>query len=129
MLLKSFVWFNILARKLIKNAKKVAQNASNTVGIYPETKKPDWYHENLEISHGVSGWSMEMALVETVKKYGYKNPSGKNFSVVLNIRTKNSDPCFLQSFNFYSLRKLSTLTQLPLIFLVEFEKFFSVIFN
>jgi len=86
---------------------EVAQNASNTVGIYPETKKPDWYHENLEISHGVSGWSMEMALVETVKKYGYKNPS---------------DPCFLQSFNFYSLRKLSTLTQLPLIFLMNGQR-------
>lgn len=64
-----------------KTPEKVAQNASKTVGIYPETKKPDWYHENLGISQGVSGWSMEMALVETVKKYGYKNPTGKNFSV------------------------------------------------
>ena len=58
----------------------MAQEASRTVGIYPETKKPDWYHENLEISQGATGFSMEIALVETVKKYGYKNPTGDNWS-------------------------------------------------
>lgn len=78
----------------------VAQNSSNpkTVGIYPETKIPDFFNRILE----ENGTSLEDLLLETLEKHGYNS---------------KSSPCFLQSFDIRSLEYLSNHTQLRLVYL------------
>jgi len=49
----------------------VAKRANRTIGIYPETKKPDWFAERLLVDHGIT-FSMENTLIAELKKNGFK---------------------------------------------------------
>ena len=51
------------------NPHVVAKNANRTVGIYPETKKPQWFSNQLLLDHGII-FSMEETAVEVLKKHG-----------------------------------------------------------
>ncbi|XP_039265972.2 uncharacterized protein LOC120341512 [Styela clava] len=78
----------------------VAQNQSNprTIGIYPETKVPDFFNKYLEDN----GTTMEDILLESLESYGYD---------------KKNSPCFLQSFDIRSLQYLRNRTELKLVYL------------
>ena len=81
---------------------EIANNAPRTIGIYPELKYPNWMNTlNL-----LNGTSFEQRLVDILTEHGYSKPT---------------DPCFIQSFEFSSLQKLSKLTSLPLVMLVSTE--------
>jgi glycerophosphoryl diester phosphodiesterase len=66
------------------------------IGVYPETKHPSHF--------AALDLPMEARLVETLERYGYRGPDGR---------------AFLQSFETGNLRRLSGLTQLPLVQLIE----------
>jgi len=85
----------------------VAKRANRTIGIYPETKKPDWFAERLLVDHGIT-FSMENTLIAELKKNGL---------------TSSVDACFVQSFSFESLQKLKNQTDLPLIYLFNTGSF------
>ncbi len=81
---------------------EVAQNAPRPVGIYPETKNPDFVN-NLDFIRS-SNTSIEKLVVDVLTAYGY---------------TEATHPCFLQSFSKQSVRTMSQLTSLPLIMLFD----------
>lgn len=66
------------------------------IGVYPETKHPSYF--------AGLGLAMEERLVEALERYGYRGRDGR---------------AFLQSFETGNLRQLSSLTQLPLVQLIE----------
>ncbi|CAK8686229.1 unnamed protein product [Clavelina lepadiformis] len=78
----------------------VAKNVTNgrTIGIYPETKNPDFFNSILA-AHNTT---MEEILLESLQRHGY---------------TEATSPCFVQSFDEDSLRFMSGRTELPLIYL------------
>ena len=73
---------------------QIVKSANRTIGIYPETKKPDWFETNMP-----DNFDMETAIVEVLEEMNYRNPT---------------DPCFVQSFSWDSLNQLRELTDLPL---------------
>ena len=79
----------------------VAQAADRPIGIYPETKDPEWVN-SLDIVKQ-AGTSFEKIVVDLLHEYHY---------------TKPTDPCFLQSFSKQSLSRMAALTDLPLVMLV-----------
>ena len=68
------------------------------VGVYPETKHPAHFTR--------IGLPLELALLDTLKRYGYAN---------------SGSPVFLQSFDPRNLRQLRDMTRLPLVQLLEHE--------
>ena len=68
----------------------------NVVGIYPETKQPSYFDS--------IGLSMEEELVRVLHANGYHGPRA---------------PVFIQSFEVANLRQLATLTELPLVQLIN----------
>ena len=76
----------------------IAQAASRTIGIYPETKDPDWTNSEPVVRD--ANTTFERLLVENLERRGY---------------SQSDDPCFIQSFHKQSLLDMSTMTQLPLI--------------
>jgi glycerophosphoryl diester phosphodiesterase len=68
------------------------------VGVYPETKHPAHFTR--------IGLPLELALLDTLKRYGYAN---------------SGSPVFLQSFDPRNLRQLRDMTKLPLVQLLEHE--------
>lgn len=66
------------------------------VGVYPETKHPSYF--------AAIGLPMEQALVDTLHRYGYAGREGR---------------AFIQSFETANLARLRTLTQLPLVQLIN----------
>ena len=81
---------------------QVAQNASRSVGIYPETKEPKWIN-SLKIIKDANT-TFEDLLVQSLRKHGY---------------TEKGDPCFIQSFSLDSLKYMKSTTPLPLVQLVR----------
>lgn len=78
---------------------QIVQNANRTIGLHLETKSPRWIN-SLPL---MANTTVEKILVDVLNRYGYK---------------KNSDPCFLQSFEEDSLYRLKELTDLPLVRLI-----------
>jgi glycerophosphoryl diester phosphodiesterase len=68
------------------------------IGVYPETKHP-LHFERI-------GLPLELALLDTLKRYGYAN---------------SGSPVFIQSFDPRNLRQLRDMTKLPLVQLLEHE--------
>jgi glycerophosphoryl diester phosphodiesterase len=68
------------------------------VGVYPETKHPAHFTR--------IGLPLELALLDTLRRYGYAN---------------SGSPVFLQSFDPRNLRQLREMTKLPLVQLLEYE--------
>jgi glycerophosphoryl diester phosphodiesterase len=66
------------------------------VGVYPETKHPAHFTR--------IGLPLELALLDTLKRYGYAN---------------SGSPVFIQSFDPHNLRQLRGMTKLPLVQLLE----------
>jgi glycerophosphoryl diester phosphodiesterase len=83
-------------QEVIDLIKEMELEEGRRVGIYPETKHPSYFDS--------IGLSLEESLVDALHENGYR---GKNA------------PVFVQSFETANLRELATLTQLPLIQLVN----------
>jgi len=82
----------------------VALNCSNprTIGIYPETKIPKFYNAWLaQHSHNTT---MENLIVAALRKHGYNS---------------SSSPCFVQSFDEDSVKSMSMMSPLPMVFLTN----------
>jgi len=82
----------------------VALNSSNprTIGIYPETKIPKVYNAFLaQRSHNTT---MENLMIAALRKHGYNS---------------SSSPCFVQSFDEDSVKSMSMMSPLPMVFLAE----------
>jgi len=86
----------------------VAKSANRTVGIYPELKTPPFFTEN------VPDFDYPAVLAGKLKKNGY---------------TKKTDPAFVQSFYFDTLLTFSTLSDLPLIYLMRTSNTFDIDYN
>ncbi|HEY3282238.1 MAG TPA: glycerophosphodiester phosphodiesterase [Armatimonadota bacterium] len=67
-----------------------------TVGVYPETKYPSYFHS--------LGLALEPVLARTLTSHGLVGPDA---------------PVYIQSFEVANLRELSRLTQVPLVLLVN----------
>ncbi|MCI0370207.1 MAG: glycerophosphodiester phosphodiesterase [candidate division NC10 bacterium] len=81
-------------QEVIDLAKALEKLTGRKIGIYPETKHPT-YFDGL-------GLSLEEPLVEILHKNGYE-------------RKRNRDRVFIQSFEISNLRKLRTMTKIPLV--------------
>jgi len=68
------------------------------VGVYPETKHPAHF--------AAIGLPQELSLLDTLRRYQYANPGA---------------PVFIQSFDPGNLQQLRSMTQLPLVQLLEHE--------
>ena len=79
-----------------ENASTQGRPAPNPIGIYPETKHPSYFRS--------IGLPLEQALVTTLHQHGYRGRHA---------------PVFIQSFEVSNLKALRTLTQLPLIQLMD----------
>jgi glycerophosphoryl diester phosphodiesterase len=83
-------------QEIIDLVKVKSEEIDRSIGIYPETKHPSYF--------AAIGLPLEETLVKILQDNGY------------NSRT---DPIFIQSFEIGNLQKLSKLTDLPLIQLLE----------
>jgi glycerophosphoryl diester phosphodiesterase len=72
------------------------KHQKRTVGIYPETKHPTYFHS--------IGLPLENAVIKTLEKFGMN---------------KKNSPVFLQSFELSSLKILKKISPLPLIYLID----------
>ncbi|KAF6165045.1 hypothetical protein GIB67_000629 [Kingdonia uniflora] len=86
----------------------IALDAERVVGIYPEIKNPVLINQHVKWA---GGKKFEDKFVETLKKYGYK---GSYLS-----KDWLNQPVFIQSFAPTSLIYISSLTDLPKIFLID----------
>jgi glycerophosphoryl diester phosphodiesterase len=75
---------------------RMSKKVHRQIGVYPETKHPT-YHERL-------GLPLEAKLVSALKRWGLNH--------------RNS-PVFIQSFEQFNLKKLNTMTPVPLVQLVD----------
>jgi glycerophosphoryl diester phosphodiesterase len=82
--------------EIIALAKRKTEETGRTIGIYPETKHPS-YHQRI-------GLPLEERLINTLTKAGWNHIGS---------------PVFLQSFEPSSLKKLRSMTALPLIQLID----------
>src|SRR4028118_1036935 len=83
-------------QEVIDLAKRKSAEKGRTVGIYPETKHPTYFKSvNLPL---------EQRLVQVLSANGY---------------TKRTDPVFIQSFEVGNLKELNSLTDLPLVQLMD----------
>jgi glycerophosphoryl diester phosphodiesterase len=85
--------------ELLAFAQKKSAEKGRKLGVYPETKKPDYYKK--------IGFDFVGPLLTYLKKYDYHEPDGS---------------VYLQSFEPRILMRLAKKTKLPLIFLLE-DKF------
>jgi glycerophosphoryl diester phosphodiesterase len=87
---------------------QIAQNASRTVGIYPEIKSPVFINQHVQFPNGQS---FEQTFVALLQKYGYQG------------KYKSADwlrkPVLIQSFATTALQKAAQSTDLPLVFLYD----------
>jgi glycerophosphoryl diester phosphodiesterase len=83
--------------QLVMQANRQA-GTNRPVGVYPETKHPAHFAQ--------MGLPQELALLDALRRYDY---------------AKNGSPVFIQSFDPGNLRQLRTMTQLPLVQLLEHE--------
>lgn len=74
----------------------VRREGRGRVGIYPETKHPTYFQD--------IGLSLEEPLVEVLHRNGFRNPTSK---------------IYIQSFEVANLKKLRTMTKLPLVQLIN----------
>lgn len=74
----------------------VRREGRGRVGLYPETKHPTYFRE--------IGLALEEPLVEILHRNGFRNPRSK---------------VFIQSFEVANLKKLRTMTKLPLVQLIN----------
>ncbi|HEY9761060.1 MAG TPA: glycerophosphodiester phosphodiesterase family protein [Trichocoleus sp.] len=81
--------------EIINLVKQVEADTGKKIGIYPETKHPT-YHDQL-------GLSLEEPLLATLKETGFTDPSR----------------VFIQSFEVSNLKELNTLTDIPLVQLLD----------
>lgn len=81
---------------------KIAQNASRTVGIYPELKAPSWANDALKDELNQTNSSFEKIVVDMLHKYDYDG---------------RKKPCYLQCFEEETVEILANLTNVPVIFL------------
>ncbi|KAJ8752704.1 hypothetical protein K2173_007014 [Erythroxylum novogranatense] len=86
----------------------IALDAPRVVGIYPEMKNPVFINQNVKWP---SGKTYEDKFVEMLQKYGYK---GQYMS-----KDWLKQPVFIQSFASTSLVYISSLTDLPKVFLID----------
>ena len=82
----------------------IAQEASRTIGIYPETKDPEWTNSEPVLKD--ANVTFEELLSNKLAERGYVEPDGR---------------CYIQSFGRDSLERLQHLTDLPLIKLSAFN--------
>lgn len=83
-------------QEIIDLVKVKSREIGRSIGIYPETKHPTYFAS--------LGLPLEEPLISTLHNNGYKSAT---------------DPIFIQSFETGNLQKLSQLTDLPLIQLLE----------
>jgi glycerophosphoryl diester phosphodiesterase len=83
-------------QEVIDLARRKSRETGRTIGIYPETKHPTYFHER--------GLAFEQKLVDILHRNGY---AGKDAAV------------FIQSFEVSNLKKLSTMTDVPLVQLTD----------
>lgn len=83
-------------QEIIDLVKVKSREIGRSIGIYPETKHPTYFAS--------LGLPLEETLIATLHNNGYKSAT---------------DPIFIQSFETGNLQKLSQLTDLPLIQLLE----------
>jgi glycerophosphoryl diester phosphodiesterase len=81
-----------------QNALRLGLPRPAPIGVYPETKHPSYFA-------GI-GLPMETVLVETLRNWGYRD---------------RQSPVFIQSFEVANLKFLNTITDLPLIQLMDAE--------
>ena len=82
--------------EVIALAQRAAQVSKREIGIYPETKHPSYFAS--------IGLGLEEPLVRSLHRHGYRGSHA---------------PVFIQSFEVANLQRLRTLTQLPLIQLID----------
>lgn len=85
-------------QEIIDLAKAESEATGRTIGIYPETKHPT-YHDSV-------GLSLEEPLVDILQANGYDS---------------EDSPVFIQSFEVGNLQELDTLTDVPLVQLLNAE--------
>ncbi|MFB2936282.1 glycerophosphodiester phosphodiesterase [Aerosakkonemataceae cyanobacterium BLCC-F154] len=94
-------------QEIIDLVKLKSNEMGRSIGIYPETKHPTYFAS--------IGLPLEKPLIEILHNNGYKSAT---------------DPIFIQSFETGNLQKLSQLTDLPLIQLLEnFGQPFDLLMN
>ena len=84
--------------EIIELVQAMERARGRRIGIYPETKHPTYFKN--------AGLPMEERLIGILEKYGY---------------TRKTDPVFIQSFEIGNLKRMSKMTQLPLIQLLWIE--------
>ena len=82
--------------EVIELVQRKTREIGRTIGIYPETKHPTYFNS--------IGLSLEKPLVEILNKHGY---------------TRSDAPIFIQSFETANLKYLKTLTDVPLVQLLN----------
>ncbi|KAG0560775.1 hypothetical protein KC19_9G012400 [Ceratodon purpureus] len=87
---------------------QIALNADRVVGIYPECKNPVFMNQHVKWPEGKT---FEDEFTETLLKHGYK---GKYLS-----KDWQKQPLLIQSFAPTALKKISKLTDSPLVFLID----------
>jgi glycerophosphoryl diester phosphodiesterase len=83
--------------QLVVGANRLARR-NRPVGVYPETKHPAHF--------AAIGLPQELSLLDTLQRYQYAKPGS---------------PVFIQSFDPVNLQQLRSMTQLPLVQLLEHE--------
>jgi glycerophosphoryl diester phosphodiesterase len=78
--------------EVIALVQRRSKETGRRIGLYPETKHPSYFR--------ALGLPLEETLVATLSKAGYASPD---------------DPVFIQSFEVENLKRLNSMTQLPLI--------------
>lgn len=81
---------------------EIAEHSARLKGVYPEVKSPKVFNKILHESG--RNETIEQIIVEMMVKFGYNS---------------KSSPAFIQSFDIESLGALSTMTPLPLVYLIE----------
>ncbi|WIA39867.1 hypothetical protein OEZ86_013312 [Tetradesmus obliquus] len=89
----------------------IALQANRPVGVYPETKHPTWHNSLPALK--AAGTTFEKLVVEVLKAKGY------TASAPFNSTAWRARPIFLQSFEVNSLRRLSELTPVPTVYLLD----------
>ncbi|MFO1429031.1 MAG: glycerophosphodiester phosphodiesterase [Candidatus Competibacteraceae bacterium] len=83
-------------QEIIALVRDKKRETGRVIGLYPETKHPSYFR--------AIGLPLEQTLVDILHANGYRGPAA---------------PIFIQSFEVANLKRLATLTKLPLIQLIE----------
>ena len=93
---------NLFEIVTLEEALILVSSANRPVGIYPELKHPSGFN-SLSFMSG-EGITVERLLADMLERFGYN---------------RKQQPCFVQSFEFSSLQRLHSITQLPLVMLLQ----------